>query len=93
MDQKTLQQRVDRLFAHAPVLRAGVEAAGELPTPAESEHQVSAWVETPTAGVRLELDATGRLRIVVYDPASGQEAALTEQRSIEALVRETLRLP
>ena len=91
MDQRSLAERVARLFdSPAPALRGGIEAAGELPHPAESSRQISAWVETCTAGVRLDLEADGRLRIVAYDSASGQEATINEQ-PIEALVRETLR--
>lgn len=91
MHQPTLDERVARLFAPpAPAVRGGVEAEGERPHTAESELAISAWVETPSAGVRLDLGADGLLRLVAYDPTSGQEVTIIEQ-SIEALVRETLR--
>ena len=91
MEHLTLEQRVARLFdPPAPAVRGGVEAEGALPHPAESELAISAWVETRHAGVRLELQAGGRLRIVAYDPTSGQEQPMLEQ-SLETLVRETLR--
>lgn len=91
MVHQTLEQRVAALFdPSAPAVRGGIEAAGELAHPAESSRQISAWVETDTAGVRLDLGADGRLRLLAYDPANGQEATISEQ-PIEALVRETLR--
>ena len=90
MDQRTLAERVARLF-DAPVsaVRGGVGAEGELSHPAESDLAISAWVETPRAGVRLDLGSDGLLRLVAYDPASGQEAVMFE-RPIEPLVDETL---
>lgn len=90
MEKRSLAQRVARLFdAPALVLCGGVEAEGELPQPAESSRKISAWVETGTAGVRLELRADGRLRVLAYDPTSGQEAVILE-RNIEERVQETL---
>ena len=90
MEQPTLEQRVAALFdPPASVVRGGVGAESELSHAAESDLSVSAWVEMPSAGVRLDLGSDGLLRIVAYDPASRQEATISEQ-SIEALVRETL---
>ena len=91
MVQHSLAERVARLFdPPAPAVRGGIEAAGELAHPAESSRQISAWVETGTAGVRLDLGADGRLRIVAYDPTSQEEALVLEQR-IDVLVPVTLR--
>ena len=91
MDHQTLEQRVAALFdPPASAVRGGVGAEGELPHPAESALAISAWVETPRAGVRLDLGSDGLLRIVAYDPESGQEATMSEQ-SIEAVVREAMR--
>lgn len=91
MDQQTLAERVARLFdPPAPAVRGGLGAESELPHAAESDLAISAWVETPRAGVRLDLGSDGLLRIVAYDPASGREATLSEH-SIEELVRDPLR--
>ena len=93
MVHQTLEQRVAALFdPPASAVRGGVGAESELSHTAESDLAISAWVEKPRAGVRLDLGSDGRLRLVAYDPASGQEAANSEQ-PIEALVRETLRQP
>ena len=93
MDQQTLAERVAALFdPPAPAVRGGVGAESEPWHTADSDLAISAWVETSRAGVRLDLGSDGRLRLVAYDPASGQEAIMVEQ-SIEALVRGTLRQP
>ena len=91
MDQQTLAERVAQLFdPPAPAVRGGVGAESELPHAAESTLAISAWVETSSAGVRLDLGSDGLLCLVAYDPTSGQEQPILEH-PIEELVRETLR--
>jgi hypothetical protein len=91
MGYQTLEQCVAWLFAlPAPAVRGGVGAESELSHTTESDLAISAWVETPRAGVRLDLGSDGLLRLVAYDPESGQEAVMFE-RPIEPLVDETLR--
>jgi hypothetical protein len=93
MRERDLAERVARLFNPPdPTLRGGVEAAGELPTPAASETSISVYVETLRWGVRVELQAGGLLRVLAYEANAAwrKEALMVEQR-IDVLVRETLR--
>lgn len=62
MDQRTLAERVARLFEPpASAVRGGVGAESEVSHTAESDLAISAWVETERAGMRLDLGSDGRL--------------------------------